>query len=151
MNTQDLNTIRNFQAIGERLGTSGMPTREQFSLIASAGYQVVINLAAPESQNVHPDEAKIVSSLGMGYIWIPVIWMSPQQDDLRQFFQAMDDHKNERVFVHCVANYRASVFVALYRILRLGEPPEQPLSDLRRIWVPEGIWVNFIQEALQDR
>ena len=148
ISSEDLHDIRNFQVIGERISTSGMPSLEQFSLIANAGYQVVINLAAPEPEHVHLNEDEIVSTLGIGYIWIPVIWAAPQQEDLRLFFQAMDDHKQERVFVHCVANYRASVFAALYRILRLEESPDLAMADLKRIWNPEGVWVKFIQDAL---
>ena len=40
-----INETFNYLQIHENLATSGQPTKKQFSLIAEAGYRVVINLA----------------------------------------------------------------------------------------------------------
>ena len=63
---------------------------------------------------------------------------------------AMDAHKDQKMLVHCEANYRATGFVALYRILRLGWDQEEAFQDLRRIWNPEKfpVWQKFIDENL---
>jgi protein tyrosine phosphatase (PTP) superfamily phosphohydrolase (DUF442 family) len=42
-----LGAIRNFFHIDEHLATSGMPRPDDFSTMAQAGYDVVINLAMP--------------------------------------------------------------------------------------------------------
>lgn len=127
-----------------------MPNRQQLAEIASAGYSVVINLAYDESPLQLPGEAALVDELGMVYIHIPVKWENPKIDDLRQFFAAMIRNRDEQVFVHCVANYRVSAFMYLYRILHLGEHPEQAWQDLTRVWTPEGIWQDFITLALNQ-
>ncbi len=144
---ESLGEITNFLAISPSLGTAGMPTRQQFPLIAAAGYEVVINLSRLESPGQQPDEKDMVEALGLDYIHIPVAWENPQQTDLARFFQALDEHRERRVFVHCVLNYRVSAFMYLYRTQRLGVPPEQAWEDLVQIWEPEGVWETFIQSA----
>ena len=55
---------------------------------------------------------------------------------------------DRRVYVHCVANFRVSTFMYLYRTLVLGQPPEDALADLHAIWQPYDWWQAFIDEAL---
>jgi protein tyrosine phosphatase (PTP) superfamily phosphohydrolase (DUF442 family) len=140
-------TIYNFRRIDDFLGTSGMPERAHFAEIAQAGYQAVINLALDTSSGQLPDESRVVQDLGMAYIHIPVVWENPQMSDLIRFFQAMDSLRGQKVFVHCVANYRVSAFVYLYRSLRLGVPEEQARQDLHSLWTPDGIWAELIEAA----
>ena len=66
---------------------------------------------------------------------------------------AMDAHKENRVLVHCQANYRATGFVTLYRILRLGWDKETAFQDLRKVWNPEKfpIWQKFLDENLPNK
>ena len=56
----------------------------------------------------------------MIYEHIPVVWARAHPDRPGAFFAAMEWHAGRRVFVHCAANYRASAFIMLYRVLRLG-------------------------------
>ena len=81
---------------------------------------MVINLDQLNSDYALPNERETVESLGMTYLQIPVVWDTPTHENVAQFLDAMDQYADKRVFVHCVANARASVFMALYRILRLG-------------------------------
>jgi len=145
-----LSQIYNYLPLGDHLLTSGQPTRAQFADVAEAGVRTVINLALPTSTNALPDEGEVVAGLGMGYHHIPVVWESPSQAALAEFMDTMDEHKNEKVLVHCAANMRVSAFVALYRILRLGWSREQAFADLQRIWDPEQdpVWGAFVAEAL---
>lgn len=146
----ELNEIVNFYAVSSELGTSGMPVRADFPTIAAAGYQTVINLARNDSPGQLLEEAEIVSALGMEYLHIPVVWENPRLEDVQSFFAAMDRRKGQKIFVHCVANYRVAVFVFLYRSLRLGIPREQAWADLTHLWTPDGIWVELI-ERVQDQ
>ena len=142
--------IRNFLPLTERLLSSGMPTSEQMSDVARAGVQVVINLALPTSERALPDEAKLVESLGMTYVGSPVEWEHPIRRNLDDFMNAMDSYKDHKVLVHCQANYRATGFITLYRILRIGWDREKAFEDLRRIWNPEEypVWKKFIDDNL---
>lgn len=143
-----LTSIYNFQRLSDQIATAGQPTEEQFATVAEQGYQVVINLALPTSDNALPDERATVESKGMGYINIPVIWEQPTLGDLQQFFQAMDANQTSKVFVHCAANKRVSAFMYLYRCLRCGSDEATTQQDLTRIWQPNTIWQQFIQQAM---
>jgi len=148
MMTTDLSSIQNFLQISPTLGTAGQPFREQFTLIAAAGYTSVINLALPTSWDAVPDEAEIVSGLGLAHYHIPVEWEAPTRQDLIQFFDLMDLLEGQKVFVHCARNMRVSAFVYLYRVLRQGQSPAACRSDLEKIWQPDEVWAYFIQESL---
>ena len=147
-----LQDIRHFLALDERLLTGGMPTAGQLAEVRQAGVQVVINLATPASEGALPDEASLVASLGMQYIGIPVPWDQPTRRDLDLFMDAMDAHSRDKLFVHCQANYRATAFVSLYRLLRLGWERGRAFEDLQRIWDPQEypVWQRFIEENLPD-
>jgi uncharacterized protein (TIGR01244 family) len=145
--------IYNYQFLNENLSSSGMPTAEQMKEIADAGVRVVINLALTTSQGALPEEDHVVESLGMKYIHIPVEWNNPTKQNLDNFFTAMDEHKEEKVLVHCQANYRASSFVMLYRVLRLDWKKEDAIPVMEKMWNPEDfpIWQKFIDENLDEK
>ncbi len=148
-----LNDIRNFLALSDKLLSSGMPTAEQVTDIARDGVDLVINLAPYDPERDLANEDSLVRAAGMGYLNIPVYWDAPTQGDLQAFMQVMADNQDRKVLVHCRANYRATGFVALYRILRLGWQPEEAFKDLRRIWNPEDypVWQKFIDDRLAAR
>jgi protein tyrosine phosphatase (PTP) superfamily phosphohydrolase (DUF442 family) len=146
-----LSEIYNFLQISESLATAGMPTEDQLSLLKEAGYEVVINLALPNQPHALHDEAALVTDLGMEYISIPVVWEKPSRDDLTRLMDALDDRTGQQCFVHCMANYRVSSFIYLYRVLRLGVPQAEAEQQLRQIWQPNETWANFIDEQLARR
>ncbi len=145
-----LEEIYHFLPLSDRLLTGGMPSAAQLAAVAQAGVQVVINLALPDSERALRDEAAIVQSLGMQYIGIPVLWDHPTRRDVDEFMDAMDAHQDDKLFVHCQANYRVTGFIALYRVLRLGWDPTEAFKDLRRIWNPDDypVWKNFLERNL---
>lgn len=134
----------------EHIATSGQPGEAQLADVAQAGFQVVINLALAGMDYSLPDEAGVVRRLGMEYIHIPVNWNEPTRRNLEDFFVAMDANQGVRTYVHCAANMRVSVFMALYRIKRLGWQPEQAFNEMLKIWRPEGIWAAFIHKMLES-
>jgi protein tyrosine phosphatase (PTP) superfamily phosphohydrolase (DUF442 family) len=145
-----LTDIYNFLPLSEKLLSSGMPTAEQLASIAEARVQLVINLALPTSEGALPDEASLVESLGMKYIHVPVQWEHPTRANLDEFMNSMDRHPQSKVYVHCQANYRATGFITLYRILRLRWSPSEAYPDMLRIWDPKEfpIWQKFFEENM---
>jgi protein tyrosine phosphatase (PTP) superfamily phosphohydrolase (DUF442 family) len=143
-----LSEIYNFRPIGERLGTAGQPAEDQFSTIHGAGFEAVINLALPTSDNALADEGSIVTSLGMSYVHIPVNFQAPTSTDFHTFCHVMAAFEKRRVLVHCAANKRVSAFVFLYRVLieRVGIADAE--RDLRAIWEPDEVWSRFIKDQL---
>jgi protein tyrosine phosphatase (PTP) superfamily phosphohydrolase (DUF442 family) len=148
-----LEDIYNFLPLTESLLSSGMPTADQMSDVSRSGVQLVINLAMPDSERALPDEAHLVESLGMKYIAIPVVWDNPTHENLEDFMNAMDANKENKLLVHCQANYRATGFITLYRVLRLGWEKEKAYLDLRRVWDPEEypVWQKFLEDNLSTK
>lgn len=147
--TAVLEQLTNYYPISPLILTAGQPTAAQIALIAQAGCQVVVNLALSSSPNALPDEAALAAAQGMDYIAIPVVWEEPTLDDLARFFAVMEAGRTRKLFVHCVVNYRASTFVYLYRVLRLGADPDEAIWDLRSVWKPDETWSAFIAAALE--
>jgi len=135
----------------EKLSSSGMPTAEQMKSVAEAGVQLVINLAPHDVPKAIPDETQLVESLGMQYVNIPVHWGTPTRDGLNIFMDAMDANKEKSIHVHCEANFRASAFIAMYRILRLGWKNEEAMEVMHTIWDEDAypVWKMFIEDAMK--
>lgn len=141
--------IDNFLQISDRLATAGQPTISQYSAIAAAGYQVVINLALTDSPNALPDEAAIASNLGLEYLQIPVVWDNPTLANFQAFCRAMAARPAQKIFVHCAANKRVSAFVYLYRLSQ-GVAETIARQDLAKIWTPNQLWQAFIETISLD-
>lgn len=141
--------LTNYCAITDDIGTAGQPTPEQFKLIAQAGYQTVVNLALPDSEHALSDEGSLVTSQGLRYVHIPVLFDAPTLDDLHAFIGIMQGLAGTRVLVHCVVNARVSAFVYLYlkHVRALPEPAcRTPLLDR---WEPQmnAVWSDFISQS----
>lgn len=149
MSTNSIEEIYNYLKLSDSVATSGQPTEVQFSAIQESGYQVVVNLAHPDSPKALPNEQAVVESLGMQYIHIPVVWENPIPEDISRFFTVMEANADKPVFVHCAANMRVSAFMYLYRLIHEGIREEQAKQDLHRIWTPNETWQRFIQQIIE--
>lgn len=150
MSTNQIEEIYNYLKLSHSVATAGQPTETQFPAIKESGYQVVVNLALPESTNAIPHEQEIVESLGMQYIHIPVVWENPTFEDVARFFSVMEANTDTSVFVHCAANMRVSAFMYLYRIICDRMNDEQAKQDLHKIWTPNDTWRTFIQQVIKQ-
>ena len=126
-----------------------MPKADDFAAIRQAGFDTVINLALPTSDNALSNEGELVSAQGMTYVHIPVKFDAPQRTDFERFTRLLDACAGQRVFVHCAANMRVSAFVFLHR-LRHGTDRGTAERDLKSIWEPDGVWRDFVNEHLAE-
>ena len=147
---ETLSGIYQFRAVGSGLGTAGQPTAIQFEQVRQAGFEAVINLALPTSDNALPNEGGIVTGLGMSYAHIPVDFKAPRPEDFQMFCGVMEAFRDRRVFVHCAANMRVSAFVFLYRVLAQGVAVAEAERDLYAIWQPDLVWSQFIRSQLES-
>lgn len=143
-----LASIYNARVITPELATSGQPDESELAAIAAAGYALVINLGLHDAEYALADEAGSVRALGMDYAHIPVAFNAPAPQDLRRYFEVMDAHPGRRIWVHCAANKRASVFVGLWLHLRRGLPLDAAFAVQRDIWQPDATWARFMVDAL---
>ena len=141
--------MENFLRLSPLLASGGFPSLPELEDLRDAGCEVVINLALPSSPAALPSEDEHVRRLGMQYIPIPVMWENPTRQNLMDFFDAMDANRERNIFVHCAKNMRVTAFIYMYRVLRLGNDPQEAYFDMASIWEPEGTWAEFIQSMLE--
>src|SRR5215510_14112249 len=96
MATAQLSDIDRFQAVTATLGTAGQPTAAQFDAVKDAGYEVVINLALGTTPRDLLNELGIVAAHGIDYAHIPVVFDAPTDNDLYQFFAAMEANQHKK-------------------------------------------------------
>jgi len=139
-----LDQIYNFLRINDNLISSGQVTAEQTRLLEPAGVKLVVNLATPDKANDYADEAYLITRQGISYLQIPVAWDTPTFDDLDLFFTVMDASQDHTVLVHCMANYRAAVFIYLYTTIRGHTEEATARAKLEQIW-PAEAWTQYPQ------
>jgi protein tyrosine phosphatase (PTP) superfamily phosphohydrolase (DUF442 family) len=149
MDESVLQGIYNYRRLTDLIATAGQPSEEELAAVAHAGFEVVVNLALHDAEYSLPEECRTVESLGMRYVHIPVVWERPLRSDLERFFEVMDELSDKRVFVHCAANKRVSVFMALYRQRRQGWSADAVMPDVLAIWEPDDVWRRFLEEMIR--
>ena len=149
--------IFNFVSINEQISTGGQPTQEQFEAAREEGYTAVINLAPVDAENnALEDEEGLLASLGLDYVHIPMVWDDPKPEQFNAFCSAMEKVGNQKVLVHCAANYRVSAVISSYAIKHLGWSVKQADSLVNKIWtsVPEypmnDTWQTYIDTIRGD-
>jgi len=141
MSIQD---IVNYRQISETLASSGQPEESQFKEIAAAGYEFVINLAMPNSDNAIPEEGYIVTARRMTYVHLPVPFDKPTPGQLKTFFNLMAAFSGKKCWIHCVVNMRVSAFLFLYYKLILGVAEEEAKKVVIPDWTPDNVWREFM-------
>ncbi|CCJ08262.1 Conserved hypothetical protein [Methylocystis sp. SC2] len=140
----DPNDIYNWLRLDERTTTSGQPTQAQFDEIAALGVREIINLAPATSEKALKNEAEILAALGLRYTHIPVDFQNPTEEDFDRFRAVFEAAGDSATHVHCIANYRVSAFLYLYRI-SAGMEEARARADLDKIWTPNPVWAAFIE------
>ena len=142
-----MNKILNFIQIDKNLATAGQPSKKQFKVVSKAGYEVVINLAM-HNKGALKKEDKIVTKNGMIYYHIPITWKKPEMKRLKLFLAVLKmlQKQNKKVFIHCIMNYRASVFVYRYKkdVLKLKNVKLIAPKDYK----PNKIWKKVLKNQL---
>jgi len=144
---KDLAKINNYRQYNENFASSGQPTKEQLKLVKNSGVERVIYLAFNNNTSALKDEDRLVTSLGMTYIHIPVDFDNPSLSDF-QIFSTIMKQNQQKTLLHCQVNFRASTFSFLYRVLSLNEPIHEAKEALDSVWEPNEIWFQYIRNTL---
>ena len=145
-----MNKILNYIKINELISTSGQPKIEELESIANEGFEVVINLAVLVTSNALENEDKIVTSLNMSYIHIPVDFENPKLSDLKLFLNILQALGANKVWIHCAKNYRVSAFMYVYHKYILHTPFEQIDLSIFDKWQPSLVWQELMKVQLED-
>ena len=147
----ELSDIRNYKEYSPTFASAGQPDEEQLALLKEAGYERVVYIALSNSRgSVEGEDAIVKEDLGMDYVHVPVIWDAPTKADFYAFAGAMQREPDKKTLLHCQANYRASAFAFLYRVIYQDVPMAAAKSDMNSIWEPNETWQALIFDVLED-
>ena len=138
-------------AISTRLVTAGQPSRWQLRQLKERGFVAVVHIAVDGSANTVADEAQLVQAQALEYVRISIDAQGPTANDARDLALVLDRLATRRVLVHCEHNVLASSLVFLYRARAPGDEARRALTDLERVWVPQGRLRDFIKRHLRER
>ena len=133
----------NFIRVDQQLATGGHIVGEGLDELKNQGITLIVDLrdSPPE------DHGQKVEAAGIQYVNVPVAWRAPKVSDFEKFRDAMNANPDAHVLVQCQANYRASAFTYLYRVLEAGDSEADARADMNRIWEPEGTWAEFVNDV----
>ena len=123
--------------LGDDVFIGGQPTERALRELKEQGVTTVVNLRTPEEMTrfVTFDEAALVRSLGMTYVYIPMrgtaeFPYSPAA--VTKFAEAMRG-ANGKVLLHCTVAWRASHLWGAYLIKERGIRIDSALANARAI------------------
>jgi protein tyrosine phosphatase (PTP) superfamily phosphohydrolase (DUF442 family) len=136
----------NFRQVSDTVTTSGTVPAESLAELGTKGYDLVINLLPDRSEYAVDGEASIIGGQGVGYVYIPVDFATPNHEQFNQFAAAMDANAGKTIHVHCAANYRVSAFYSLYAMREGWWSAEEADEHLKDIWTQGDypVWNEFI-------
>ena len=94
------------------------------------------------------EEDKIVSKNDMVYIHIPITWKNPELDRLLLFLKLLESLQKEdkKIFIHCIKNYRVSVFMYHYKKSVLKQKDVKLIAPKK--FKPNRVWAKILQKKL---
>lgn len=146
----ELSEIKNYVEYSPTFSSAGQPNIEQLELLKDEGFERVVYIAFSNSKGAIANEDQVVKELGMDYVQVPVVWDTPLKSDFYAFAGAMKHEPEKKTLLHCQANYRASAFAFLYRVLYKDVPASEAREDMLSIWEPDGAWETLVQEILDE-
>jgi uncharacterized protein (TIGR01244 family) len=143
-----------FASVGDDLFISGQPTEQALRDLRAKGVTTVVNLRSPEemTKRVSFDEAALVKSLGMEYVYVPVrgtadFPYSPAA--VKSFATAMTGAKG-KVLLHCTVAWRASHLWAAYLIQYRDVPVAKALEQARTINLMDNMRMDGDRQPVED-
>ena len=132
------------------LFASAQPSAQQFRELSEVGCCTVINLTPAGSKNALPNEAALVTGLGMEYLHFPVDFAHPADDDYFACEAALLERQDQKCLLHCALNRRGSSFIAIYRVRQFHWNSKAAWAGLRKVWEPDAVWQSFIERLMSQ-
>lgn len=145
-----VNQAYNFKQISSSVTTAGVLTNQQLEKLGSEGYEVVVCLLPSDSEYAVNDERSIVEKQDIKYVYIPVDFAAPTEEDYQKFAAEVTGLSGKKAILHCAANYRVTAFYAIYANQELGWSKNQAWELISSIWdISEyPVWNEFVASRI---
>lgn len=141
--------VINYVAYDDTLSSGGALTTDALKRLHKDGLERVIFLAYSDQERSLENADRVVDELDMDYIHIPVKWGAPDAGHFALFAGVMQAAPKQKTLVHCQANFRASAFSMLYRVIYDDVPLAKAKADMNAVWTPDETWTTFILDVLR--
>ena len=124
-----------YATVGDDFIIGGQPTEKALREMKAKGVTTVVNLRSPsEMARIGFDEAKLITDLGMKYVYIPVRGDSayPYSPAALEKFTEVMRTNDGKVLLHCTVAWRASHLWGAY-LIQQGVSPADALTHARAI------------------
>lgn len=138
--------ILNWRRITPRITTSGQPSETQLADIQALEVTHILNLGPHHNKGALDDEPGTVASLGMNYVYIPVEFEAPTNQNFADFLAAIEGNSDTKIHVHCIYNARVSAFFYRYAKTRADFSQTRAFEIMDSIWKPGNDWADFIAD-----
>jgi uncharacterized protein (TIGR01244 family) len=123
-----LTSLPGHAAIGTHLHSSGQPSIEALTKLASTGVRTVIDLR-PDAETPDLDEKSVVEKSGVVYRSLPIAGKaSLTRENVVAFDKLLAEAKQGEVLVHCASGNRVGAMMALRARWLQGKSPEEALA-----------------------
>ena len=132
--------LNNFQQVSDSLCRGAQPSADGFRELARLGVHTVLDLRGAGGRS--SNEARLVHSLGMEYVNIPLDgFKAPTADEVSKIFAVLNDQNAGKVFVHCRRGAdRTGTVLALYRIQHDHWTNQQALLEAKTMKMAAAEW-----------
>ena len=140
--------IKNFGRMDERFYRGAQPKEDQYETLKALGITTVIDLQAEPKEY----ERRVVESLGMRYVNIPMVEKKyPKPEDVAAFLKLADDPATGKFYLHCAGGrHRTGVMGAVYRFNKYGWDYDHVYREMKDFdfyaaW-GHGAFKDFVQD-----
>ncbi|HEX8844788.1 MAG TPA: tyrosine-protein phosphatase [Pyrinomonadaceae bacterium] len=140
--------IKNFGQMDERFYRGAQPKEKDYQSLKELGINTVIDLQAKPKEY----EKRIVESLGMRYVNIPMVEKEyPTEEAVASFLKLVDDPATGKFYVHCAGGrHRTGAIGAVYRFTKYRWNYDQVYAEMKKFdfytsW-GHGDFKKFVQD-----
>ncbi|HKR02156.1 MAG TPA: tyrosine-protein phosphatase [Pyrinomonadaceae bacterium] len=122
--------IKNFGQMDERFYRGAQPKEKDYESLKALGIHTVVDL-----QDEPKDyEKRIVESLGMRYVNIPMVGKKyPTEEAVNAFLKLVDDPSTGKFYVHCAGGrHRTGAMGAVYRFTKYHWNYDQVYAEMKK-------------------
>ena len=122
--------IKNFGQMDERFYRGAQPKEKDYESLKALGINTVVDLQDEPKEY----EKRIVESLGMRYVNIPMVGKKyPTEEAVAAFTKLVDDPSTGKFYVHCAGGrHRTGAMGAVYRFNKYHWTYDQVYAEMKK-------------------
>lgn len=123
--------IRNYTPVDSTVACSGAVTPEAVAALKHAGFASIVNLRTAEEEGANLEAMeKAAAEAGLRYIHVPFSPTEPTPEPVDRFLEIARDKSNEPMLINCASGGRASMLLAIKRVMIDGWSVEKAMAEV---------------------